>query len=94
VSGFPSETGSDRLAHIEGWATTFATANDNRAAITGVHELGTDVLTLVEIAKAARVVGDMHESGEGFQWVGSEDDTEALDAICAALARLDSGAAE
>lgn len=47
-----------------------------------------------EMDIAARVVADMHESGEGFQWVGSEDDTEALDAICAALARLDSGAAE
>jgi hypothetical protein len=46
---------------------------------------------LVEIAKAARDITESIAEAEGFRYVGSEDD---IDALACALARLDSGAAE
>ena len=60
---------------------------DARAA-KALAEIERHVQDMETALDTARLVADMHESGEGFQWVGSEDDTEALDALCRALAAL------
>lgn len=80
--------GVDRLRRIDRlWRTA-----QMRAATGAVTQA--DVLALVEIAKAARDITESIADGEGFRYVGSEDDIDMLDALARAVARLDSGAAE
>jgi len=77
----PSETRGDRLAEIEERAEFFGSHS-------GLVTLPSrDVLALVEIAKAARLI-------QAFDQAGGNDWWEAHAKLYAALARLDGGATE